>query len=109
MASVLAFRARLRLFTPEEGGWRVPAPKRQMCLCDVGNTYKGKPVFHDARITLQEGEELNPGEEALVLIEPLHAELWDNVEAGHPFTVHEGFAAKGRGVVTERFLQGNVH
>jgi hypothetical protein len=108
MASLVAFHARVRLLPSSEGGWKSPVAARFMCLCDVGKQHRGKPVFLDARLTLEDGRELTPGEEAVFLVEPLHAELWDHVVAGQAFSLHEGFSARGHGVVVDRFFQGDV-
>ena len=108
MASRIAFHARLRLLTADQGGWKSPVATRVMCLCDVGKMHRGKPVFLDARLTLEDRAELAPGEETVFLVEPLHEELWDHVQPGQSITIQEGFATKGSGTVLDRFFQGDV-
>jgi hypothetical protein len=108
VASVLAFRARLRLVDARDGGWARAVARRSVCSCDVGRTHRGQPVFLDARLTLEGEGTLAPGEEGVFLVEPLHADLWDAVEAGQAMSVHQGFAARARGTVLERFLRGEV-
>ena len=102
MASSVVLHARLTLLATADGGRTTPLPKRVMALVDIGTTFRGQPVCCDARVTLQGTEQLEPGGSCDVVLEPLCEDLWDDVVTGSSFTIHEGRAKRGEGVVLAR-------
>lgn len=80
-------------------------PRQMMWSCDVGNQFRGHPVMHDARFTLLHATHLAPGDNAEALCEPLDPSLWQHVEQGFEFNVHEGRALRGRAVVLVRMRE----
>jgi hypothetical protein len=102
MASRVAFHARLTLLPTSQGGRATPLPPRSMALLDIGTTFRGQQVFCDARVTLRGVGCLEPGGSCDVVLEPLCEDLWDLVQVGSSFTLHEGRAPKGDGVVLAR-------
>lgn len=100
--SPVHFRVALKLAPTEEGGRRRPIGSLHMFLCDIGGTFRGQPVFCDARFMLDTGRGLAPGEEGVARVDPVSPDLWDHVRPGRVFTVHDGRTAVGSSTVLER-------
>lgn len=100
--SPLHFKVSLTLTPTAEGGRRRPMGRTHMFLCDIGGTFRGQPVFCDARFMVDGGRGLAPGEEGVARVDPLSPELWEHVRPGMRFTVHDRRPAVGSGVVLER-------
>ena len=91
----LAFGARLRLVPIDEGGRNTPIRSNYHPLFEHGGTSQGSPVVHGGRVMLVGREELAPGDEGTVQIEPLFPESWNAVPIGMVIAVREGARTVG--------------
>ncbi|MEW5855170.1 MAG: hypothetical protein AB2A00_40715 [Myxococcota bacterium] len=95
------FRVRIRLLRTEDGGRQTPIGRKHLFHCDIGATWRGMPVFHDAHVILDGRSGLGPGDEGTARLEPLNPELWKEVQVGRTFNLHEGRAQRGVGEILE--------
>jgi translation elongation factor EF-Tu-like GTPase len=97
------FRVRLRLLTQGEGGRRsgVADGYRFSWNWDE-TTEEGALVIHDGPLLVEDGEGLEPGQEAVVRIHPIFPEFWIEVRPGTEITMREGSRIVGRAEVLER-------
>ena len=94
-----ALRASLRLLSTAAGGRATPITNDYRPHWDAGAKWNGEPVLSDARVILEDREELQPGEECVVRLEPLFPEFWVQVRVGATLTMHEGQRVLGHATV----------
>jgi hypothetical protein len=99
----LTFTARLRLTPADAGGRKTPIGSNYRPTFDLGGSWLGKPALNDGRIMLIEQDELAPGAEGLVRVEPVFSEFWATVREGAVVPVQEGARVVGH-VTIERVL-----
>ncbi len=92
---------RVTLLPERVGGRRAPLPQRTMMSVDVGATFRGHPVPHDARMTLVGVPAVSPGDSAQAVLEPLHPDLWAKVDVGAVLLLREGRHVRGEAAVLE--------
>jgi hypothetical protein len=97
----LAFCARLRLVPTDEGGRMGPIRSDYRPSFSLGGTWQGRPSLNDGRVMLLGPEELAPGEEGLVRIDPLCAESWGNVRTSMVLAMQEGSRIVGHATITD--------
>jgi hypothetical protein len=97
----LSFLARLRLLATAEGGRRTPILSDYRPSWDLGNTWQGRPTVNDGKVFLQDVDELAPGAEGLVRIEPMEPELWGRIEAGAVIAMQEGSKVVGHATILQ--------
>lgn len=74
-------RARFSLFA--EGGRRSPIFDDYRCDWDIGNVEDdGRPTINGGPITLEDKDQVHPGEEAIVRIHPIAPQFWAHVGPG---------------------------
>ncbi len=93
--------ARLRLLPTAERARRASRASIYRPHWNIGNTSDGEPALDDARVFLEDGELLSPGEERAVYIEPLFPEQWTHVTPGMQLPMHEGHRVLGVATVLE--------
>jgi hypothetical protein len=91
----LTITARLRLTPTDAGGRKTPVRSNYRPMFDVGASWMGKPSVNDGRIMLVDRDELAPGYEGLVRIEPMFSEFWGNLREGAMVPVQEGARVVG--------------
>ncbi|MBX3217135.1 MAG: DUF5063 domain-containing protein [Labilithrix sp.] len=74
----------------DAGGRKTPICSNYRPTFDLGLSWMGKPVVNDGRIMLIDHDELAPGAEGLVRIEPMFSEFWATVRDGAVVPVQEG-------------------
>jgi translation elongation factor EF-Tu-like GTPase len=92
----------VRFSSPEEGGRKVPIWSGYRATVDFGlkDDLTGQRMFNDCILTLPGGENVAPGEEAVVRLRPLHPDILAGVvHRGHTFELWEG-GTIARGEVT---------
>ena len=67
----LLVSARLRLVSTDAGGRTTGIRSNYRPTFDLGSTWQGLPTLNDGRVVLVDREELAPGDEGTVTIEPL--------------------------------------
>jgi translation elongation factor EF-Tu-like GTPase len=97
----LLILARLRLLTTGEGGRRGPIASDYRPDWNIGNRHEGQPELNGGRVFLEDREWLQPGEEAVVRIEPLVSDRWRHVTPGLQMAMHEGSRICGVATVLE--------
>jgi hypothetical protein len=78
----LTLTARLRLTSTDARGRKTPIRSNYRPTFDLGLSWMGKPALNDGRIMLIDQDELAPGAEGVVCIEPLFSEFWAAVREG---------------------------
>ncbi len=101
----LTITARLRLTPTDAGGKKAPIRSNYCPTFDLGGSWMGNPAVNDGRIMLIARDELAPGAEGLVRIEPMFSfsEFWATVREGAVVPVHEGARVVGH-VTVEKVL-----
>jgi len=94
-------RARMQLLATEERGRKGPIFTDYRASWDIGNTYEGEWTINDAPVTLEDVEQLAPGEEATVRLHPIAREFWNQVKPGMTIYAHEGRRRVATAVVME--------
>jgi Domain of unknown function (DUF5063) len=97
----IVFTARVRLVPIDEGGRKTPICSNYRPMFDLGETWQGHPVLNDGRVTLVERDELTPGEEGTVRIEPLCPEFWGAVRPAMVIPMQEGARIVGWATISE--------
>ena len=92
--------ARVRLLPTDAGGRETPIRSNYRPTFDLGVLWMGKPAVNDGRIMLIDQDELAPGAEGLVRIEPLWAEYWATVREGAVVPAQEGARVVGHVTVS---------
>ena len=95
----LTITARLRLTPTDVGGRKTPIRSNYCPTFDLGLSWMGKPAVNEGRIVLIDREELEPGAEGLVRIEPMFSEFWATVRDGAVVPVQEGARVVGHATV----------
>lgn len=95
----LTIAARLRLTPTDAGGRKTPIRSNYRPTFDLGLSWMGKPAVNDARIMLIDRDELAPGAEGIVRIEPMFAEFWANIREGAVVPVLEGARVVGHAAI----------
>ncbi len=104
MDEVKEVRARVYFLTPEEGGRKGPIFSGYRPPFDFGlRSQSGEKIYNDCIVTLEDRDQVFPGEESTIRIRPLHPELLQGVlRVGLHFSVTEGpRRVVGRGIITE--------
>ena len=96
----LTLTSRLRLLPTDAGGRKTPIRSNYRPTFDLGGSWMGEPALNDGRIMLLDQDELAPGAEGLVRIEPLWAEYWATVREGAVVPVQEGARVVGHVTVS---------
>jgi uncharacterized protein DUF5063 len=99
----LTLTASLRLTSTDAGGRKTPIRSNYRPTFDLGLSWMGKPAVNDGRITLIDQDELAPGTEGLVRIQPMFSEFWATVREGAVVLVQEGARVVGH-VTVEKVL-----
>ena len=81
-------------------GRKTPIRSNYRPTFDLGGSWMGEPALNDGRIMLLDQDELAPGAEGLVRIEPLWAEYWATVREGAVVPVQEGARVVGHVTVS---------
>lgn len=92
-------RARLRLLTTEEGG-------RRTAIMSGYRSCWGFPAdvhdeMHDGPLLIDDQDQIEPGNEAVVSLHPLFPELWPKVLPGMRLGMFEGSRQVGEATVIE--------
>ena len=93
--SRLTVTARLRLTPTDAGGRTTPIRSNYRPTFDLGGSWMGKPAVNDGRVMLIDRDELAPGAEGLVRIEPMFSEFWATAREGAVVPVQEGARVVG--------------
>lgn len=99
--SPLVFRARVRLLSTDEGGKKTAIRSNYRPVFDLGGSWQGLPVVNDGRVMLVDREELAPGDEGTVTIEPLYPEFWAALRTGLSIPMQEGARIVGYATITD--------
>ncbi|MGA9521604.1 MAG: DUF5063 domain-containing protein [Myxococcaceae bacterium] len=98
----LIFRALLRLLPTELGGRRSPIHSSYHPNWNLGLKWHGALSLNGGQVFLEGREELAPGAEATIRIEPaISPELWGGVAVGAVLPMHEGSQVVGYAVILE--------
>jgi hypothetical protein len=97
----LAFSARLRLVSTADGGRTTAIRSNYRPTFDLGGTWQGLPALNDGRVILVSREELAPGDEGPVKIEPLFPEFWGSLRTGLAIPMQEGSRIVGYATITD--------
>lgn len=95
----LTLTARVRLVPTDAGGKQTPIRSNYRPTFDLGLSWMGKPAVNDGRIMLIDRDELAPGTEGVVRIEPMFSEFWASVREGAILPVREGARVVGHATV----------
>ena len=97
------FRAQLRLVPTDEGGRRGRIYSGYRSTWWLGDrTPDGSIQYHDAPLTVEDGDRLELGELAVVRLYPTHPEYWPDVRPGQSIEMREGSRVVGHATVLER-------
>jgi hypothetical protein len=97
-------RAELILRPTEGGGRRRPISSGYRCNCWIGHhTDDGDRSYNDAVIYLDSADQLHPGEQGVVAIQPAFPDLWNEIGVGSRIEVCEGSRVVGEATVIELF------
>lgn len=99
----LTLTARLHLVPTDAGGRKTAIRSNYRPTFDLGGLWLGKPALNDCRIMLIDQNELAPGAEGLVRVEPMFSEFWATVREGAVVPVQEGARVVGH-VTVEKVL-----
>ena len=95
-------RARLRLLPQAEGGRKTAITHDYRCDWDIGNVGDdGEQTINGGPLTLEQVDELEPGQEAIVRIHPFVPEFWHDVVPSMSINAHEGPRVVGVAEVVE--------
>lgn len=97
----LVFSARLRLVSTDAGGRKTAIRSNYRPTFDLGGTWQGLPTLNDGRVMLVDREELAPGDEGTVTIEPLFPEFWGTLRTGLVIPMQEGSRIVGYATITD--------
>ncbi len=95
----LVLIARLQLLTTDAGGRKSAIRSNYHPTFDLGLSWMGKPTVAGGRIVLIDRDELAPGAEGLVRIEPMFSEYWATLREGAILAVQEGARVVGHAIV----------
>lgn len=88
--------ARLTLLATDAGGLREPISTGYSAYWNIGNrTASGDVELNDARITVEGGEAISPGQTGLVRLHPLAPERWWAVRVDDRLVMNEGHRVLG--------------
>jgi hypothetical protein len=90
-----------RIVPTDEGGREDPIRSNYRPMFDLGGTWQGRPALNDGRVILVECDELAPGQEVTVRIEPLYPEFWGAVRPGIVIPMQEGAPVLGWATISE--------
>jgi hypothetical protein len=97
-------RARLRMLPSAEGGRRRPISSGYHPNCWIGRTTAdGEREYNDAVIYLESADEISPGEDAVVRIQPVFPDYWTEVDVGSEIEVCEGSRVVGLADVVDLY------
>ncbi len=97
------FRAQLRLVPTEEGGRRGHIYSGYRSTWWLGDRTADRSThYHDAPLTVEDGDRLDLGEVAVVRMYPTHPEYWADVREGQSIEMREGSRVVGRATVLDR-------
>jgi hypothetical protein len=97
------FRAQLRLIPTEEGGRRGRIYSGYRSTWWLGDrTADGSAHYHDAPLTVEDGDRLELGEVAVVRLYPTHPEYWADIRPGQSTEMREGSRVVGEVTIIER-------
>ncbi|MET8909391.1 hypothetical protein [Micromonospora sp. NPDC004551] len=98
-------RADLQLVEATAPGGRhtpIPGDGRLRPLWDIGDvTAAGSPDLYVARIWIEGGSDLKPGERGAVRLAPLSPERWRRLTAGEVIRMHGRMPVAGTATITE--------
>jgi hypothetical protein len=97
----IVFAAQLRLVPTDEGGRKTPIRSNYRPMFDLGGTWQGHPALSDGRVTLTDRDELAPGQEGSVRIEPLYPESWGAVRPGVVLPMQEAARILGWATISK--------
>jgi hypothetical protein len=102
----LTITARLRLTPTDAGGKKTAIRSNYRPMFDLGGLWMGKAVVNDGRIVLIDQDELAPGAEGIVCIEPLFPEFWATIREGAVVPVREGARIVGHATIEKVVFTG---
>jgi elongation factor Tu len=94
------FLARVYFLKPEEGGRKSPISSGYRPMLYFGLESKGKKLYNDGILFIDDGKQVQPGETCDARVVPLHPELLHvSLQPPLTFDITEGSRVVGRGEI----------